>query len=61
MFPHKQQAGVRPAICAISDLVVRVAARAPLFQQAGGHLALTPDPAERLTIKSNSRALSFYV
>jgi len=34
---------------------------APLFQQAGGHLALTPDLAERLTIKSNSRALSFYV
>jgi len=34
---------------------------APLFQQAGGHLALTTDLAERLTIKSNSRALSFYV
>ncbi len=34
---------------------------APLFQQAGGHLALTPDLAERLTIKSNSRVLSFYV
>jgi len=34
---------------------------APLFQPAGGDLALTSDLAEGITIKNKSRALSVYV
>jgi hypothetical protein len=34
---------------------------APLFQPAGGHLALTSDLAEGITMSSKYRALSVYV
>src|SRR6266404_621465 len=50
--------------CDFCDLVFGSSgcgACAPLFQQAGGHLALTSDLAEGVTVKSKSRASSVYV
>ena len=53
--------GVRPAIFAISDLIVRVAVRVLHCFSKPVVMALTSDLAAGITMNSKSRALSGYV